>query len=1056
MIGPLKSRTIAGGAIAAWLAALASADGRSRAQSAEPPSAEVRFDRDVRPILSEHCLRCHGPDQARRKADLRLDTVEGLLGDRDDDRVVAPGDPTASELYRRITSDDETERMPPPGKGKALTSEQTALVRRWIEQGASWEPHWALVPLSRPRAARVKNPDWVRNPIDGYVLERLEKEGLAPSVEADPTTLLRRMTLDLTGVPPSPDEVDAFLADDAPAAYERAVDRLLASPRYGERMAVPWLDAARYADTNGYQSDGERFMWRWRDWVIDAYNANMPFDQFTVEQLAGDLLPNPTPDQIIATGFNRNHRGNAEGGIIPEEYAVEYVVDRVDTTATVWLGLTLGCARCHDHKFDPITQREFYQVYAFFNNVPERGRAVKYGNSPPVFPSPTRDQRARLGDLDRKLVNAEAAFDAIRPALTTSRANWERTVPATEGADWSITRALDARFSFEPGESAGTLRNASAASPAGYGPGRLGRCVALDGSAFVDGGDVGGFGFYDKFSIAAWVNPEDAQAGPIVSRMGAAERSDGYAVVIEEGKIQVHLTKRWLDDALRVETIRPVPLNRWSHVVVGYDGSRTALGVKIHIDGKEEPLHILLDELNQSFESKAPFLVGAGGPARFRGRIDEVRVHHDVLSPEEVAILSVVEPPGAIAAIPVEARTPAQVAKLETYHVSSVAPEESRAAWRRIQTLREERDRLVESFPTTMVMSERPEPRPTYVLTRGEYDKPGEQVQPGVPACFPRLPADAKADRLGFARWLVDPSNPLTARVAVNRDWQRIFGTGLVRTAEDFGTQGTPPSHPELLDWLASEFIESGWDVKALQRLIVTCATYRQSSVIDPERSPSDPENRLLGRGPRLRLPAEMIRDGALAAAGLLVERVGGPSVKPYQPAGLWKELSDTDYPQDHGPDLYRRSLYTFWKRTVPPPVMATFDAPGREACSVRLVRTDTPLQALTMMNDVTFVEAARGLAARAIREGGGTDEGRLSLAFRLATARRPEPQELRVLRNALHAHRDHFRTRLPAARELLAVGESPRDEALDPVEHAAHTAVANLILSLDETITRE
>ena len=1009
---------------------------------AEPPARAVRFDREIRPILSDLCLKCHGPDHSKRKGDLRLDTKDGLLG------VITPGDPSSSELFQRITSHDHTERMPPVGTGKTPVAEQISLIKQWIEQGASWESHWALRPVERPPLPRVKNSEWVRNPIDAFILERLEREGLNPSPEADRTTLLRRATLDLTGLPPTPAEVDAFLADTRPDAYERVVDRLLASPRFGERMAVPWLDAARYADTNGYQSDGERFMWRWRDWVIDAYNANMPFDRFTVEQIAGDLLPNPTPEQIIATGFNRNHRGNAEGGIIPEEYAVEYVVDRVDTTATVWLGLTIGCARCHDHKFDPITQKEYYQVFAFFNNIPERGRAIKYGNSPPLISSPTRDQQTILRELEVRLREAEADFEATKPRLAEAQAAWEPTVAASEGEDWSFQRALGARLSFDGDKE---KDNAPARVP-----GRVGRAAAFDGSAFVNAGDVGKFGFYDKFTIAAWVRLDEGQGGPIVSRMSPADKSDGYAVVVEGGKVQVHLTKRWLDDALRVETMQPLPTSGWHHVAVSYDGSRVASGVKIYVDGRSEPLRVLLDELNQTFANPAPFLVGAGGASRFRGAIDEVGIYQDVLTPEEVEVLAVVESPGAIAAMAREVRTPAQSLKLSTYYLNQRADPTIRGTWERLAALRTARDRLIESFPTTMVMREQAEPRPTFVLTRGEYDKPGERVERGVPSCFPPLPAGAPVNRLGFARWLADPSHPLTARVAVNRDWQRIFGAGLVRTPEDFGTQGAPPSHPELLDWLAAEFMSSGWDVKSLQRLIVTSATYRQSSKAGPDLLKKDPENRLLARGARVRLSAEMIRDGALAMGGLLVEQLGGPSVKPYQPSGLWKELSDSDYQQDHGPSLYRRSLYTFWKRTVPPPTMATFDASGREACSVRQVRTDTPLQALTMLNDVTFVEAARAMASRAIREGGENDEQRLGYAFRIATARTPRPEDLDILREALKAHRAHFQPRRDDALALLAVGESPRDEAIDPVEHAAFTAVGNLILSLDETITKE
>jgi hypothetical protein len=1021
-------------------------------RAGDPPvPAAVEFNRDIRPILSNNCYPCHGPDKAKRKAGLRLDTEDGARAELGDGRrAIVPGDAGKSQLVQRVTAADTARRMPPAVTGKTLTERQIALLRRWIEQGAKWQKHWSLLAPVPPPLPPVRHPEWVRNPIDAFILARLESEELVPSSEADRTTLIRRVTLDLTGLPPTPTEVDVFLADSSPDAYEKVVDRLLASPRFGERMASRWLDAARYADTNGYQNDGERFMWRWRDWVIDAFNANMPFDQFTVEQIAGDMLPNPTLAQRIATGFNRNHRGNAEGGIIPEEYAVEYVVDRVETTATVWLGLTMGCARCHDHKFDPISQKEFYRAFAYFNNVPENGRAIKYGNSPPLLPAPTPEQQERLRDLEEKLAAATRTWDQLGPELAAAQVEWERSLSRTgEPIHWSPTAGLvvhcppDGRF--HDGEPAFTA-------------GRVSRAADFEGKRFLDAGDVAAFGFYDKFSCGAWILSRGEHGGTVLSRMTDAEQGDGYSLVLKAGKVQVNLVKRWLDDALRVETEASLAPDQWHHVLMTYDGSRVAKGVKVYIDGRPAKLNVLLDELNQSFETKEPLRIGAGGGpgGRFVGLLDDVRVYNDCLSAEEAGIVATADSITDIAAVPVDRRTPQQADKMRAYFLEKHAPDRLRWAYQQVRALRKQRNGLVESFPTTMVMEEMPTPRDSFVLLRGQYDRHGEKVTPGVPASLPPLPAGAPNNRLGFARWLVDPSNPLTARVAVNRYWQMLFGTGLVKTVGDFGSQGEWPSHPELLDWLATEFVRSGWDVKAMLRLLVTSATYRQSSRVAPALLQKDPENRLLARGPRFRLPAETVRDQALAASGLLVERVGGPSVKPYQPAALWKELAGVTYERDHGPNLYRRSLYTFWKRTVAPPEMMNFDAAGRETCVVRETRTNTPLQALTLLNDETFVEAARVLAQRMLREGGSTPESRVTLAFHLATGRRPSQAELKVLVADLVGHLDEYRRDRRAAEKLLSIGEFPRDEKLDVSELAAYTTVASLILNLDETITKE
>jgi hypothetical protein len=993
-----------------------------RALAEEPLPAVVSFNRDIRPILSDACFACHGPDKARRKGDLRLDTPDHAYADRGGYRLLVPGEPGKSVLLARLTEEDPAQRMPPAASGRKVTPRQIALVRRWIEQGAKWQQHWAFLPPERFPIPEIRNPkSEIRNPIDRFIVARLEKEGLGLSPEADRVTLIRRLSLDLTGLPPTLAEVDAFVKDTAPDAYERVVERLLASPRYGERMAIRWLEAARYADTHGYQTDGERVMWRWRDWVIDAYNRNLPFDQFTVEQLAGDLLEGATLDQKIATGFNRNHRGNSEGGIIPEEYAVEYVCDRVETTSTVWLGLTVGCARCHEHKFDPFPQKDFYRLFAYFNNVPEQGRAVKYGNSPPYIKAPTRAQAERLASLDRAIADAERRWEEARPRLREAQVAWEKALEPGRRIDWTPGEALQARLHPKEG--------------------------------VLDAGDVGDFGFYDRFTVSARVRAEGTRGGPLVTRTGETPRGEGWGLTIEEGKLRVHLVKRWLDDAIHVESEQPLPSGEWHHVAFSYDGSRVAAGVRLYVDGTPVRTKVLLDELNQTFQVKQPLRVGGGGGATFHGAIQDVRIHAASLAPDVVGLLPLAERVDEIVAIPSDRRTPKQQAKLTAYYNEQNLPE----ALRDLRRLRAERETLWESVPTSMVMEEMPKPRDSFVLVRGQYDKPGDKVGPGTPAALPALAPGVKNNRLALAKWLVDGRNPLTARVAVNRLWQQHFGVGLVKTVDDFGAQGDWPSHPELLDWLATEFVRTGWDVKAMHRLLVTSATYRQVSHTSPELLAKDPENRLLARGPRFRLPAEMIRDQALFASGLLVERQGGPSVRPYQPAGLWKDLTGTDeYVQGHGPDLYRRSLYTFWKRTVAPPMMMTFDASGREVCVVRETRTNTPLQALNLLNDVTFVEAARVLAQRVLEEGATTDEERVTRLFRRVVSRAPRPAELQVLTAGLARYRARFEKDPAAARKLLAVGEYPRPTGRDEREWAALATLASLVLNLDEVVTRE
>ena len=990
---------------------------------------DVRFNRDVRPILSDKCFACHGPDEGARSSPLRFDSREGAFVDlASGGKAIAPGEPEASKILDRVSSDDPVLRMPPAYKGHAkLSDEDIDTLRRWIEQGAEWEGHWAFLPPERPEVPSGANA------IDHFVERRLEREGLEPSPEAGRATLIRRVTLDLTGLPPTPAEVDAFLADNSPNAYATVVDRLLASPRYGERMAYRWLDAARYADTNGYQNDEERDMWRWRDWVIEAFNKNLPYDKFTLWQIAGDLLPNRTTEQILATGFNRNHRGNGELGIVPEEYHVEYVVDRVETTATVFLGLTMGCARCHDHKYDPLTQKEFYQFYAYFNNVPDRGRYFKYGNTPPVIRAPTREQLREFRAISRERQRFETTLTLTWQAVERAVDEWR---PPSD-FQWSFDERLVASKDFEGDE------------------------LEFDGTRFEELGDLANFDFFDPFTLSAWIKP-DSPNGGIITRMkphASARGNKGYGLYILDGRLHFRIESTDIDDRMRVETVDRLPLGEWRHVAMTYDGRRLASGIRLYVNGVLQDVRVIVDHSNNNTKSSEPLRIGHGpGPNdRFHGAIDDVRVFDRRLRQKQISVVATAESPAEISAIPRAQRTDGQSLKLRWAFLETAASPMDGKAWKELRALDLKREALIATFPTVMVMGEREEPRVTHVLDRGVYDAPAEPVQPGIPAALGSLPAEAPANRLALGRWLIDPKNPLTARVAVNRMWQMLFGTGLVATVEDFGSQGEWPSHPELLDWLAVEFVDSGWDVKAMMRTIVTSETYRQSSAVTPELLEADPDNRLLSRGPRVRLPAESIRDQALAVSGLLHESLGGPSVKPYQPPGLWTELSNWKaYQHDSGDSLYRRSLYTFWKRTIAPPSMVAFDAAPRETCIVRETRTNTPLQALDLMNDVTYVEAARKLAERMIHEGGQKPAERVRYGFRLATARQPEAREQEILLRGFQRYLDRYQTDPADAEKLLSAGESPRDEDIPPEVLAAYSAVSSMILNLDEVITKE
>jgi hypothetical protein len=1014
------------------------------------PGQNVEFNRDIRPILSDKCYACHGPDASKRKTKLRLDTEAGAKIDLAAGRkAIAPGHPEQSEIYRRVSSQDKAVRMPPAYMGRdPLDAREIDLLGRWIAQGAQWQPHWSLIPPRRAPLPAVRDSHWRRNPIDAYVLAGLEKEGLPPSPEAGKRTLIRRVSLDLTGLPPTPAEVDAFLADPSPNAYERVVDRLLASPRYGERMAFRWMEAARYADTNGYQSDGVREMWRWRDWVIDAFNRNMPFDEFTIEQLAGDLLPHPTLDQRIATAFNRNHRTSAEGGIVPEEFRVDYVADRTETTATVWMGLTVGCARCHDHKYDPIPQTDYYRMFAYFNSVPEKGFVYNFGNEEPYIKAPTPPEQKRLDELDRAVTAAGQRWDALAPAREKAQRHWEHSAARKEALDWTLDEGLVFRQDGgaekpEPG----VPREDSPVGPA----------RRFDGKQFLTATkDVGDFDYNEPFTFAAWIKP-DSPKGAILSHADDYFEGQGHGLYLIDGKIRLHVIFRWTDLGLRVESEQPVRLHEWQHVLIAYDGRMKASGVHLYVDGTEQKLKVLFDELVWPMKGKRPFRIGAGAGLGFQGAISSVRVYNIALTPEQAAVIPLRETIRQIASTPAEARGKAQRDKLRLCFLDTGLPPKMRAVLEQLRAARRERDRFYSTIPTVMVMEDRPGIRDTFVLKRGAYDNPGQKVTPGVPSILPPLDPGWPNNRLGLARWLVDRKNPLTARVTVNRFWQMYFGAGLVKTVQDFGSQGEPPVNQDLLDWLAVEFMESGWNVKALQKTIVMSAAYRQSSKVTPELLQKDPENRLLARGPRLRLGPEMVRDQALYLAGLLVEQTGGPSVKPYQPPGLWQELSGgKGYVADHGEGLYRRSLYTYWRRTVAPPYMMNFDSPNRETCTVGEIRTNTPLQALNLMNDETFLEASRKLAERLLHSHAAKPEDQVNALYRLALARPASNEEQRVVIDTLRHYEQRYRNAAKDAAQFLTIGDAPRDPALDPAELAAWSAVANLVLNLDETITRE
>jgi hypothetical protein len=1034
--------------------------------SAAPAGDRLEYNRDVRPILAENCFACHGPDSASRKAGLRLD--------RRDDAVKSgafvPGKPGESALVERILADDPSHVMPPRKTKKKLSAAQKETLKRWIAEGAEYQPHWSFIAPKRSPLPAVKNTGWVRNPLDYFVLAELEKKGLQPAPEADRRTLARRLSLDFTGLPPEPAEVEAFVKDARPDAYERFVDHLLESPHWGEHRGRYWLDAARYADTHGIHFDNYREMWAYRDWVINAFNKNLPFDKFTIYQLAGDVLPNRTLDQQIASGFNRCNITTNEGGAIDEEYLVLYDRDRTETTSQVWLGLTAGCAVCHDHKFDPITMRDFYSMAAFFNNTTQAAMDGNIKDTPPIILVPRAEDRPRWETSSKELAaigkHIEARKQAARPEfdrwLSTAKAATIRAAAPREGLKLhmllneggpnAVTALVD-----------GQLRSLMSAKPLAWQPGHVApQAFVSQIGVPLEIEDAGDFDKNQAFSFGTWVKlTKRAQFGSIMARMDDKHDYRGWDLWLENNRVATHIISKWDQDALKVASNTPLKLGRWYHVFMTYDGSGKAAGVRIYVNGVAQEATAQVDRLQGTIRTSVPLKI----TQRHSGQgvdgvlLQDLRIYGRALTGQEVEQVAKVPRAAWLAAKPADKRTAEEKNELyDWWLTSSDRPYQGLA--RKLNAFQQEESAIRARGTVTHVMQERPQSALAYILYRGQYDKRRDPVKPDTPKSLPPMPADLQKDRNGFAQWLLRPEHPLTARVTVNRFWQELFGTGIVRTTGDFGVSGELPTHPELLDWLAVEFRESGWDIKGFFKLLATSATYRQSAATTPEKLEKDPQNRFLSRGPRFRMDAEMIRDYALAASGLLVEKVGGPSVKPYQPEGVWEAVaiigSNTrDYQRDSGPNLYRRSLYTFWKRSAPPASMEVFNAPSRETCTVRRERTDTPLQALVTLNDPQFVEADRHVAQRAIKEGGVKSESRIDFIARRLLARPLRPEEVQVVQGGLNDLLIHYKAHADQAKQLISVGESKADPALNPSELAAWTMLVNELMNLDEVLNK-
>jgi hypothetical protein len=1046
---------------------------------AEAPRATPRlsFNKDIRPILSENCFACHGPDNANRQAGLRLDTFDAATEELESgSRAIVPEKPDESEVIARIASDDPDTVMPPPeAKIGRLTDEQVATLRQWITGGAAYEPHWAFVPASKPQVADASAE------IDAIVAGRLAKRGLALQPEADRTTLIRRASYDITGLPPTPAEVRAFIDDATPDAYEKLLDRLLASPRYGERMAADWMDLSRYADSYGFQVDRPRpTMWPWRDWVVKSFNDNLSWDRFTLWQVAGDLLPDATEEQRLATAFNRLHPQETEGGSVEEEYRVNYVNDRVVTFGTAFLGLTLECCRCHDHKFDPLTQKDFYSLFAFFDDIDEAGLYSFFTESIPTPKMRLLDEAAstQLTKAEEACGEAAAALAEAEKAAIGATAAWlAGTAARPAGLPALETAALPGelvRYSFDERREGGRFDNLlllaptdlAAKSPAenrlvdGKLGGKFGKAIRLTGDHGVET-PVGDFRRSHPFTVSLWLNAPKGYDRAVVfhrSKAWTDAGSRGYELLVDAGHLRWSLIHFWPGDAASVRMREPLPVGRWTHVAVTSDGSGKAAGLQIFVDGHPVATEIVRDNLTREITGGGGDHITIGQRMRDNGfkdgLVDDFRVFDRQLSPLELR--ETFEPGAILAAI--EAKQPAE---LVGGYVAAAFDETAAAKRKALEESRRARDDLAEKPPEIMVMRDLAEPKTAYVLERGEYDKRREPVEPDTPASLPPFPADAPRNRLGLARWLVDPDHPLLARVTVNRIWQSLFGLGLVQSPEDLGSQSTRPEYPEVLDLLAWKFSHPvadgsasmggfGWDMKRLVKTIMMSKTYRQRSIADEKTMADDPLNVWLARGPRHRLPAEMIRDGLLASCGLLVERLGGPPVKTYDmPDSFKPEAADT------GDSLYRRSLYTYWRRTGPAPMLESFDVPKRVVCVAKRDATNTPLHAFVLMNGPQFVEAARVLAERLLADSDGKGDRAVEVAFERLTSRPPDEEERGLILRMLTEQREWYSARPLDASKYVSIGQMKRNESLPAVEVAAAASVINALMNYDGSVVK-